>query len=368
MEKHEAAMSVQPTAVGPALPQFEANLIRILRFFLRRSRASEVLPLIFRRCARPPCLSRACVRIVQDTLARGCIRLLARGDGWRRTRHLRGNQIVDGFLWQRSTPTQLSLSFSRHTLELLLWFTAEDPSDGKSRRRKPPLESLTAGDTLFCYHVYTALRNTPVGGALTNRLGFGTQPLCWLAFPEDFTARPPHEKPDFTLWTHGVGACMLEALQSELTERWLQVERGKRQLDDWQSMQALGTSQERVLDAFMGVLETTGRRDLARFLLAALNKLVPADVCLAHWFEGMQEPGRRLADRAATYHKGLVLLRQLERFRRWEAQAREVGYFDEDYAAAQLWKAEWERFQGQVLCQRAEVVLRQLERGPRSDM
>ena len=41
--------------------------------------------------------------------------------------------------------------------------------------------------------------------------------------------------------------------------------------------------------------------------------------------------------------------------------ARSVGYFDEGYQAAQLWKAEWERYEGEVLCDRATTIVRQLD-------
>ena len=129
-----------PTA---QLTRFEANLVRIVRFFLRSSSSGDALPILFTRSSRPVCLSRTCVRIIQDSLAKGCVRLLAQGGGWKRQRFLRGNEIADGRLWQRSLPPDLGLRFSRNTLDLLLWFTAEDAGDGKSRRRKPPPEFVT---------------------------------------------------------------------------------------------------------------------------------------------------------------------------------------------------------------------------------
>jgi hypothetical protein len=69
----------------------------------------------------------------------------------------------------------------------------------------------------------------------------------------------------------------------------------------------------------------------------------------------------RLADRAEVYRAALVVLRHLERLRQWDQQARTVGYFDEGYAAGQLWKAEWEHWAGEGLWARAQAVLRELE-------
>ncbi|HEV3444204.1 MAG TPA: hypothetical protein VG099_06145 [Gemmataceae bacterium] len=347
-----------PTA---QLTRFEANLVRILRFFLRSSSSGDVQPLLFTRCNRPVCLSRACVLIIQDTLAKGCVRLLAQGGGWKRERFLRGNEIADGRLWQRSLPRDLSLRFSRNTLDLLLWFTAEHAGDGKSRRRKPPPQSMTAGDALVCYYAYTALRETQAAPALTNRLGFGSQALCWLAFPQDFTRRSGDEQPDFSLWTAGAGACVLEALQTELMRRLLGAEQSKQQLADAASMQALGTAQERILDALLTALDRTGRHDLARFLLAGLAELLPPSVTAAAWLGNLRDAGTRLADRAVTYQKALAVVRRIDHLRQWEMRARSVGYFDEDYAAAQLWKADWESWQGEALCLRAETVFRELD-------
>jgi hypothetical protein len=342
------------------LTRFEANLVRILRFCLRSGSAADAQSLLFSRCARPACLSRACTRIIQDSLAKGCVRLLARGD-WRRERFLRGNQIADGALWQRTEPRELGLHFSRHTMELLLWLTSEDIGDDKSRRRKPPPQALTPGDALVCYYVYTALRETPAAPALTNRLGFGNQALCWLAFPQDFTRRGADEQPDFSPWTTGIGACVLESVQRELTGRVLTVERAKALLDDGSLMQALGTSQQRILGAFLGAVDRAGRHDLARFLLVALAELLPPGITAAAWIGGLPTMGQRLADRAATCQKALTVVRLLDTLRQWELRARGVGYFDEDYAAAQLWKAEWDRWQGETLCLRAQAVWREVD-------
>ena len=57
----------------------------------------------------------------------------------------------------------------------------------------------------------------------------------------------------------------------------------------------------------------------------------------------------------------LALTRQTERLRDWARRARAVGYFDEGYAAAQLWQADWEQYDGDALCERARAIERQLD-------
>jgi hypothetical protein len=81
----------------------------------------------------------------------------------------------------------------------------------------------------------------------------------------------------------------------------------------------------------------------------------------AFWVGSLHGSGGRLADRAETYRAALTFLRHLEVLRDWERRARGVGYFDEGYAAAQFWKAEWERWNGELLVSRAQAIIRQLD-------
>ena len=50
----------------------------------------------------------------------------------------------------------------------------------------------------------------------------------------------------------------------------------------------------------------------------------------------------------------------MNRLKAWEQQARQVGYFDDDYTACQLYKGDWDHWQGDMLHGRAQQLLRQL--------
>jgi hypothetical protein len=126
-------------------------------------------------------------------------------------------------------------------------------------------------------------------------------------------------------------------------------------------MLALGRSQERVLTAFLDALEASGRMDLARFLLRAATRLLPPGAVAALWIGGLQTGGLRLADRAAVYHAAVAFLWQMQRLQTWAQRARSVGYFDEGYQAAQLWKADWEQYQGDELVARAQRIVQQTD-------
>jgi hypothetical protein len=344
--------------------RFEAKLLRLLYFFLRQEPAERALPLLSDKVSQlPPCLSRGAVRLVKEALAKGCVFLLANRGGWRVERHLRDERIVEGRLWQRTPPDRLGLHFSKYSLEFLIWVAAAHLKE-KDPAWKPEYSKLSPGDLILLFFAHERLREAAenVGTVeMRRRAPLAQHGLCWLAYPEDYTTVPEKFEPDFTPWTTGVGACMLEALQRDLENRWVQVEGGKERVANPQHMRALGQSQERVLNAFLTALEKAERRDLARFLLRAADRLVGPYVHAGMWTGGLQTAGLRLADRAATYQAALAFVRCLERLRNWAAWARGVGYWDEGYQAAQLYKSDWEQYRGDDLVQRAQAIIRQLD-------
>jgi hypothetical protein len=344
--------------------RFEANLLRILHFFLRRVPAEQALPLVAVGLKAPNCLGRPAVTLVQDALAKGTALLLARAGGWRRERHLRGEEVVVGRLWERTPPRQLGLTFSAEALDFLMWVTAVDPKKPKEFVWKPEPARFTVGDQALLYFAYAALREEEAHKRLDlpSRPAFVRHGLCRLAFPDDFSGVTNDEPPDFAPWTAGVGSCMLEALQPELAARWKQMERGKEDLTDYARMRGLGWSQGVVLDAYDKAVEEAGRFDLARFLLEVAKELLPERATAQLWVGSLQAPaGTRLADRAETYRAATAFLRSLERLAAWTARARRTGYFDEGYAASQLWLADWERCDGDARLARARDIIHHLD-------
>jgi hypothetical protein len=339
-----------------SVSRFEANLLGILQCLLQYAPRQRALPLIG-RLRPPPCLSRAAVELIEDHLSKGSVQLLAQ-TGWRRERHLRDSQLREGRLWERTPPEELGLSFTGHTVEFLIWVTAGAPLDEKARW-KPTARDLDSGDRLLLYWALQALRGTDVIKNLRQHRCFAGDGLCRLAFPEEFVLADA--LPDWTPWTTGVGSHILEALQLPLSERWLQLESEKEAVGDWKRMRDLGRSQERALRSFGDAVAAAGRRDLARFLLRTLSQLLQDKPPAGRWIGNLDVRTLRLADRLDTYRAALALVRHSEALQQWERQARLVSYFDEDYAASQLWKSDWERFAGEDMCDHARRILAEIE-------
>ena len=121
------------------------------------------------------------------------------------------------------------------------------------------------------------------------------------------------------------------------------------------------------LQAFLEAAGEANRTDLARFVLRTNAALFTADMTPVFWTGGLQGSGPpRLADRLDTQRAALAVPRQMEMLEGWQRRALGVGYFDEDYQASQMWKADWEAANGDRVAARARATVEMLEplRGP----
>jgi len=343
--------------------RFEAALLRLLQYFLRGEPIERANPLIEARLSPPKHLSEGALRLIRDALAKRCTYLLAQRGGWRDERFLRHDRPKGGRLWQRTAPADLGLRFSQASLNFLVWITSVRPGD-KSPVWAPEPDSLTTGDLLLLFFAHEGLRETSetLGAAeLRKRSPYNEHALCWLTYPEDFVRTPAEASPRLQPWMSGVGSCILEALQPDLTQRWVLIESSKERIEKPETMRLLGTAQDRILNAFLLACEQAKRRDLARFLLRAAHLLLGPNAHAGMWTGSLQMTGQRLADRAATYQAATTLLRHVDRLAGWAKWARSQGRFDDDYIAAQLYLADWEQYQGDLLQQRAQTIIRHLD-------
>lgn len=360
------AVTAEPPPAGPpAVSRFEFNLLRLLQFALGHGPVEQAAPLVAAKFAPvPACLSRTCVRLVEDTLAKGLVLYLVRAGGWRRDRFIRGTGVGDGRAWDRHPLDDRVLEFSQHPLRFLRWLTAERPTDPTGGEWDAPAEELTAADELFFAVAYDHLRAVPdLWPVVVGKAAFRGNGLCWLFHPGDFGTADEPPPPAFGPWTAGLRAVALECLQPLLTARWVRSERSKGQVEDWQRMGRQGRAEQATLAAFLAAADTAGRPDLGRFVLnTAAKVLATPDIAPEFWTAGLKtNRPARLADRVAAERAALALPQQVETLQRRDRKARAVGYWDEEYQASQVWKADWEAARGDELAARARAVLDRLE-------
>jgi hypothetical protein len=217
------------------------------------------------------------------------------------------------------------------------------------------------GDQWLLATAYAAVRRCDIGLFWSQREPWRSSPLCQLWFAADFELPAKPAELDFTPWLRPAGLAMLEAEQRRLARRWAEMEREKGRVTPPQKLRAMSASQARVLAAYLTAVNKAGRRDLARFLLEAVADLLRGRPTIQNWLGQLQFGEARLADRQETYREALVVLREFQRLVGWQAEARTVGYFDDQYEAAQLWKSDWEAYNGDNLAVAARELLDQTQ-------
>ncbi|MDY3559594.1 hypothetical protein R5W23_000588 [Gemmata sp. JC673] len=370
MTRTAAPPTQPPEPEGPRqVTKFEFNLLRILRFLVRHFPADQGLQLVRTATTKPECISAGAVELVKDTLKKAFVLFLTRAGGWRNDKYLRDGQPLGGRVWDRIPLDERTLEFSRPVLDFLFWLTAEKVHESKVAWDAAP-KALTPADELFFALSFDAVRADPDVLAVMRRKDVvARNPFCWLLAPQD-AADPDAAKPavpDFAGVCQGQRAVLLECLQRELTHRWVKTERDKGQLADWKKMRVQGNAEFATLRGFLQAAEAARRTDLARFVLRTNAQVLQSDLTPVFWTGGLQGSGpQRLADRLETQRAALAVPRQMEILETWQERARYVGYFDDDYQASQMWKADWEAVSGDRVAARARAAVEMLEplRGP----
>lgn len=370
MSRTAAPPDQPPEADRPRqVTKFEFNLLRILRFLVGHFPADQGLQLVRTATTKPECISAGAVELVKDTLKKALVLFLTRAGGWRNDKYLRAGQPVGGRVWDRIPLDERALVFSRPVLDFLFWLTAEKVHESKVAWDTAP-KALTPADELFFALAFDHMRSDPDVLAVMRRKDVvARNPFCWLLAPQD-AADPDAAKPqapDFAPLCTGLRAVLVECLQTFLTHRWVRTERDKGTIADWKKMRHQGNAEFAALRGFLTAAEEAKRTDLGRFVLRTNAQVLQSDLTPVFWTGGLQGSGPpRLADRLETQRAALAVPRQMEVLEGWQERNRFVGYFDDDYQASQMWKADWEAVNGDRVGERARAAVEMLEplRGP----
>ena len=342
--------------------RFEASLLTILRYLLGHDAAGDAARLIAEKRPRPVCLSPNAVALVKDTLAKGCVRFQVRQGGWRVERHLRIGEVVQGRAWERTPLDERAFHFTSDVLEFLIWLTAESPTKAGEPWRVLSDERSAADDLFFAIALSMLADEPDVATALREKPAFAANGFARLACPGVY-ALSDAAVPDFTPWFAAPRVSFLESLQPWLAARWLASERNKGRIGDWNVLGRLGAAEERIAGLFIAAAADAGRPDLARFLLrAGVGAFAGSDRTPEYWTGGLEGAGpSRLAERVAIRRNAVAGPRLIGTLAGMTRRYRAVGYFDEGYAAAQLWKDDWEAVGGDELADRARRVVEAVE-------
>jgi hypothetical protein len=330
--------------------RFESNLIKILYAVMGKISMANALPLISRafRGSPPRCLSRDAIDLIEQAIRKGCINKLVNWGGWQTESFLRNSGIAKGRLWERTNPEQLGLTFSEHTLDLLIWLTNANPTGARAKWKPPKKARLKVGDQFFFFLLLGSIQHTEQGQRLAEHPSFSKNGLIRLYYPQLYLDRK-FPDPKFQPWVTGVGAAILEALQGPLASQWLNMERKKSTITRLDVMQRLGDEQTAVLNGLITAANNAKRHDLFRFLLQLLSGLLSEGSKSSDWTEHLNFEGVRMADRESSTQAALAVLHAVRSLSEQNQRFATVNFIDEDYQASQLWKQNWELLEGDRL-------------------
>jgi hypothetical protein len=328
----------------------EFDLLTVARALVRDLEAAAVEPLLRQPRRVPGKLGSTAIGLLKQILARGVVLELCRRGGWREADHLRGDEVVQGRLWERwarGGGAPPALHFSGLGLRACRWLTVAPLAVPRECEPLGASRTPGLGDQLVLYLACDLSLRCGCSGALATSPAFRRAPLCWLGFPEVLAAGgAPEEEGDLEgegleVLLRGDGALVLEALQLDLARRWVAAERSKGAVADPGRMTALGLAQERVLGALMEGARRAGRRDLLGFVPEAAARLLRHRPAARRWVASLSRQSS-LQQREAACRGAGAFLRALERHHRWAERARTTRFFDDDYEAGQLLLRQWE--------------------------
>ncbi len=282
-----------------------------------------------RRQPAPARLSPTAARLLEATVARGLVRALVVGGGWRRAPALEGPTPRVGRLWHTAPPPALSLGAPAFTL--LRWLTTTDPASAAATAPPPPAD---LGSDLLWALVADRLRaaDLPVRG-------FAGGTLVWLLCPDALVDAAPRGL-DLAPLLRGDGATVLAGLQARLARRWADMERVKATMTDPAELARFGARQAAALGALLDAAEAAARPDLVSFLVEAAATALPAGAAADAGATAL-DPSAPLGERAEARHAAGAFLRAAARVDAWRTRLGAVRFFDDEYAAAQATLAHW---------------------------
>lgn len=282
----------------------------------------------------PERLGPTAMRLVERTLAKGAILALARGGGWHHEIRPAGTPeaVVEGPLWRRHP--EVELRFSTWSFAVLHWAWQGSLTERGSPPKEPTEPGL--GDRLVALLLARAFVGVDLPFGIPAVLH---EPLVGL-FLAGRAVRPYR----WSEWLDAGGDVLLEGLQDGLGASCAAREVEKMGMSDPEALLEASTRQRALLDPLLQELARRERLDLADFLLAAGQHLVPdphqPPALEPHRLRANAPLRDRLAAReasAAFIDSVLWLEMQLQ-------SARNTRFFEDTYDAAQARLTRWERF------------------------
>jgi hypothetical protein len=302
------------------------------------------------------------MRVLEDTLAKGVVKTLARLGGARP--RIRpggdGNKPVRVFE-VRGTP---KLSFSPYTFELLRWLT-NTPLHAKDSA-KLTTNPRTLGDEVIAYLTLRLVEGRRLERVVASSPGVRSS-FTWLGFVRPLarhssdSLEPPTIEKAFSTEDRKI---VLECLAGDLTRRWLTtIVWDEHDILDPDQAMKIGTFERAILTSYLDTVEKTNRWDLATFIVEAGTRALPKGAAPKD-IAGRVSPRVRaegtLRARTEARRRAGALFQALGRLAKKRDELALVRFMDDDYEIAQKLLSAWEMLPREAFT-RAEGVLTALD-------
>lgn len=334
----------------------EAELLAIARALVTPDAYSQVSASL----ATPTTVTKigpTAMGLLEDTLAKGIVKTLARlGGARRRIRPDTSSTKAARVFEVRATP---KIAFGPYTFELLAWLAGS----ALAAKTVEPLFTgtpRTLGDELCAYLALRLVEGQRAERALGASPGLQT-PLTALGFVRTFARHETAVTPTFeSLLATVEGRTVVECLELDLARRWISgASWDETDVLDAEHAVRIVNAERAVLDAWLDAIDRAGRWDLAGFLVdAGARVLAPGldarDIALRA-APPVTKTGT-LRARTESRQRAGALFRALGRVQAKRDDLALVRFIDDDYDLAQATLSAWEIL-GRDAFARAENVV-----------
>ncbi len=349
-------IDVVPRALPCVGPQ-ERELIAVARAVMGQGSFASIEPTLASAVTIER-LGPSAMGILEDTLAKGVVKMLARLGGAEPRLRPGASASAARVFEVRGAPV---LAFGPYTFELLRWLTAsalDDPSTTE-------LDAIprTLGDHVVAYLALRLVVDTRLERVVARQPALRRSSLAWLGHAGAL-ARKEHagEPPAIAeLLALDDARTVVECLAGDLAQRWIRASRVSTDSGQLAIPDALriGAAQQRTLTDFLDALERLGRWDLATFLVDAGTRLLKpgtttSDVA-ARALAPVSNTGL-LRERTEVRRRSGAVFHALGRIGARREQLSLVRFFEDGYDEAQLLLGSWEPLGREGFARAADVV------------
>lgn len=307
--------------------------------------------------AKVKLLAPSAMRVLEDTLRKGSVHLLARlGGAANIVRPDTGNTKPARAYDVRAAP---ALSFGTYTFQLIRWL-ARTPL-GQNAVTPFAVMPETVGDELMAYLALRLVAGKRFETTVAVQPGIAGA-LAWLGFARAIARNVTDAPgPDFdVLLASADGRLVVECLAGDLAQHWAKTAGwGPREMLELDVASRIGARERTVLDSFLDAAARVDRWDLATFLVEAARAIVPPGArpdAVAARMAPPVRPGGTLRARTEARQRSGALFQVLPRLARHYEELALVRFIDDGYDVAQATLSSWSPLGREGFARGAAVV------------